>query len=253
MIYLSRKKPISVIVPAYKSSKYIQECLRSINDQYYFVDYDKYEILVGVDACYETLEAINSCNFGALANKLRIFWFKENVGPYLIKNTLVKKSKYDIISFFDSDDIMKKDHVGIENVGINEYNIAGCVNFIHPNKDKVDNVINIAEGVITICKNIFLDVNGFDNWRCAADSDLIIRLKMNNIFPHVSKKVTLLRRIHDKNLTIVKKYKHGSEYRNSRIKITKNRNSPKLQTFAETVKVKELSQYVISKSVKKFL
>ena len=82
---------ISVIVPAYKATKFIDECLDSLKGA---------DILVGVDNCQETLDHLLT------RTDIRLFFFEKNVGPYIIKNTLVDRARFDNILFFDADDVL---------------------------------------------------------------------------------------------------------------------------------------------------
>ena len=85
---------ISVIIPAYKATKFIDECLDSIKGV---------EILVGVDSCQETLDHLIP------RKNIRLFFFTKNVGPYVIKNSLVDEATHDNILFFDADDVLASD------------------------------------------------------------------------------------------------------------------------------------------------
>lgn len=87
-----------------------------------------------------------------------------------------------------------------------------CLNFKHPYKNNVTNEIK-ADGVLFFYKNDFLKINGFDNWRCGSDTDLMNRFELNNVKKIDVDIVTFLRRIHEKNLTINKDYNFFSNYR----------------------------------------
>ena len=94
---------VTVVVPTYKNTKFLMECLNSI-----FAASKKcnnFELLLGIDNCHDTLKLIANNTF-LLNKKLRVFFFPKNVGPYIIRNTLACRAKYENILFFDSDDIM---------------------------------------------------------------------------------------------------------------------------------------------------
>ena len=69
------------------------------------------------------------------------------------------------------------------------------------NKDvkNVNKVINTTktygEGVFGVDKKLFLKMNGFEGWRCAADSDLMGRLYKNKVKLTHTKKIGFYRRI----------------------------------------------------------
>lgn len=56
----------SIIIAAYRTKDFIQECLEAIENQTYFKNNDNYEILLGIDGCIETLEKVQQ-----IKNKIR--------------------------------------------------------------------------------------------------------------------------------------------------------------------------------------
>jgi hypothetical protein len=58
-----------------------------------------------------------------------------------------------------------------------------------------------GEGVFAIQLKLFLRMNGFEGWRCAADSDLMNRLYKNNVKLTYTKNIGFYRRIHKNSLT----------------------------------------------------
>ena len=71
-------KGVSIIITAYNTADYIEECLDSIYDQSWFKKHRNWEVLLGVDHCKETLKKVVSImekypNF-------RVFYMIENVG-----------------------------------------------------------------------------------------------------------------------------------------------------------------------------
>ena len=87
---------VSILIPAYKSEAFIEDCIYSLIHQKHTCDY---EILIGVDGCEETLSVVkNIPNVG-------VYYSKENIGVFPMRNSLAKKAKFDNLLFFDSDDI----------------------------------------------------------------------------------------------------------------------------------------------------
>ena len=95
---------ISVIIPAYKAADYLEECLKSVNQQIITAPSVEFEILLGLDNCTETLTLIKKI-IKELPNTKAIY-FNEHLGPYVIRNTLASISNSDYFVFFDADDIM---------------------------------------------------------------------------------------------------------------------------------------------------
>ena len=191
---------LSIIIPTFGNPVYLDECLKSVVTS---IKNLPCEILVGVDNCQETFDFIINNSFD---NRIRVFKFEKNVGPYIIKNSLSKISKSDYILFFDSDDIMTEQLIqDIMNKKITHdlikpmyLNFNGYVK----NINKVINITNTyGEGVFGINKDLFLKMNGFEGWRCAADSDLMDRLYKNKVKLTHTKQIGFYRRIHPNSLT----------------------------------------------------
>jgi glycosyltransferase involved in cell wall biosynthesis len=197
---------ISIIIPAYKATKYIDECLASIKRDC--------EILIGVDACKETYNHIKHLD--------NVFYFPKNVGPYIIKNTLVDIAKYENILFFDADDVMAEGVVERFNEAIQhvDYVKLNYINFTHEIK-KSGHIMNDA--VIGIKKSVFNSLNGFYPWKCGADTELENRLRHNNFKYKVLEGISYYRRLHGENLTMRKETGHGSSIRSEYVNII-NRN-----------------------------
>lgn len=215
---------ISFIIPTYNNVDYIEQCLNSI---ILACDDVRYEILVGIDGCKKTLDYVMNNQF---SQHIRFYYFEENIGPYIIKNTLSKISKTNnILFFFDSDDVAKPNMVyeTIDNMKYYE-----CVKpMFHNFNGELD--INLTkykknsglwgEGVFAIKKDIFLHYNGFEPWKCAADTDFMVRLYKNNIKVKQTNTPMFYRRIHSEGLTSHPSTGYGSEIRRYYSNITKNK------------------------------
>lgn len=229
------KKDVSIIIPTYKNTDYIDECLTSIiNSCEYGINY---EILVGIDNCEETLSYIKNKKFN---QNVRFFYFEKNVGPYVIKNTLAKISDSEDIIFFDSDDVMKSNMVTdciklLKNYELVKPRLHNFKKTLDLSDKKFELYSSLwGEGVFAIKKSIFLYHNGFEDWRCAADSDLMGRLYKNKIKVIQTEDLMFFRRMHDKNLTVDPATNYGSKLREKYAKISKERKDfgplPKLVT-----------------------
>jgi glycosyltransferase involved in cell wall biosynthesis len=160
----------SVIIPAFQAQTFIEECLTSIIFQPQFRMADDYEILVGVDGCPATMERLKQIR--ARYSALRLFWFPENRGPYIVRNTLAYQARGEFLIFFDADDVM---FPGLAEWCERNINHRGVVHFTYwrirgggrPNLL----ITKGAAGVFGIRKESFLQVGGFKPWRCAADAE----------------------------------------------------------------------------------
>lgn len=199
---------ISVIIPTFKAEKYIESCIQSILSQD-----DDCEILIGIDDCKSTLDYVLKSRY----KNIKIFYFENNVGPYVIKNTLSDIASCDKLLFFDSDDVMVEGCLydissildNSDYIRLNYINFNGVIN----TKDLVRN-----DAVMGIKRNIFNTLNGFQPWRCAADAELYGRISHNHLICGNSALVHYYRRIHGENITLNKDTGFGSEIRNNYIK-----------------------------------
>ena len=214
---------MSIIISTYNNVNFIDECINSIINSY---ESHKCEILIGIDNCQPTLEHIQNNSY---PKNVKFYYFEQNHGPYIVFNTLSQISDSDVIMFFGSDDVMG------ENM-INEMSLnPGNIDFIKPKfvdfKDGTDyttmemNKIQYGEGVFSIKKEIFTYLNGFEPWRCAADSDFMGRLYKNKYRLATSRNVVFYRRIHKNSLTQSSETSYFSDLRKEYVTVSKNKKS----------------------------
>jgi glycosyltransferase involved in cell wall biosynthesis len=205
-LYNSSKKThnVTIIIPTYKNTKFLMECLNSV-----LVSAKKcsnYEVLLGIDNCYETLKLVSNKIY-LLKENVKIFFFPKNVGPYVIRNTLAQKAKYEDILFFDSDDIMMENT--LETL-LGKFKDKKILKFkfynFYDGKDYKD-IENLqispifSHGVFLIKKDKLLSMNGFFGWKMGADAEFDERCAGNG---HNIAKLDIpiyYRRYHDFNLT----------------------------------------------------
>lgn len=216
---------ISIIIPAYRASKYIDECLSSIKEDC--------EILIGVDGCEETYAHIKHLE--------NVYYFKKNVGPYVIKNTLIDCTKYENILFFDSDDIMAPGTIEKVYEGLKTKDFVQLTYINFTNKPILKGLIQ-SNAVIGIKKTVFNNINGFYPWKCSADTEIDYRLKYNGFSNKILSGVCYYRRIHQECLTIRKETTHGSPIRKEYVQYinthlhNNNWPMPKIKTIQDYVK-----------------
>jgi glycosyltransferase involved in cell wall biosynthesis len=221
---------ISIIIPAYKATKYIDECVSSIKGNV------EHEILIGVDGCEETYNHIKHLD--------NVFFFPKNMGPFVIKNTLADVAKYEKLLFFDSDDIMDVGALDRLAKVVNsvDYVKLNYINF-NNNRSRIDLFAHkMNDAIIAIDKKIFNNLNGFYPWRCGADTEFTNRLVFNKMKSITPPDAFYYRRLHGENLTMKKETGHGSSIRNEYVNII-NKNirennwpNPQIKTIQEYVK-----------------
>ena len=191
---------LSIIIPTYRNVEFIPELVESISRNDFN---EEYEVLVGIDSCYDTLHYIYENQF---PSNFKFFFFENKKGPYIIKNTLTELSKFDKLLFFDSDDIMMSNMISEIHSNLDHYGMIKpkYINFTDQNNSREfkKEGSQFGEGVFGIRKELFLNMNGFEGWEVAADSDFMGRFyKTNNTVLH-TQSILFHRRIHDNSLTV---------------------------------------------------
>jgi glycosyltransferase involved in cell wall biosynthesis len=212
---------LSVIIPTYNNVNFLDELFNSIDKNK--VDFP-FEVLIGIDHCEKTKEYIKGKTFPP---NFFFFYFLENVGPYKIKNTLSEIAKYDNLFFFDSDDMMTDSCLSELNGLMVKYE---CVKpkFINFKDDEFGRNYRkerelYGEGVFAIHKRLFLSMNGFEGWRCAADSDFMGRLYKMKRRINLTNKILFHRRLHPNSLTLSKETGYSSQIRGKYFRLSKSK------------------------------
>ena len=214
---------LSIIIPTFNNVGFIKECLSSVIKSVKSLDC---EILVGIDDCKKTLNFVEKEIFDS---RIRFFYFSQNVGPYIVKNTLVKNSNSKTILFFDSDDVMCENMVEeiLRMQSFNDFVRPKYFNFNGktPNSDVVSKEKLFGEGVFSIKKSLFLSMNGFEGWRTTADTDFIGRLYKNSRKSINTPTVLFYRRLHQNSLTQSKQTGYGSKIRSNYNNLIRNKKT----------------------------
>lgn len=171
---------VSIIIPAYKTTNYLDIVLSKFIEQMKFISDIQYEILVGIDNCYETLEYISKSNYG---DNIKFYFFKENVGPFFVRNSLATISQYKNIIFFDSDDIptdklVKEVVIKLKTNDMVRYFYNEYIEGKNP--DEFPNY-GLHIGSFGIKRDIFFSLGGFYPWRIAADTEFRNRSEQSGI------------------------------------------------------------------------
>ncbi len=96
---------ISVIISTYNHSEYIEEALLSLIGQ----TYTEWECIVINDGSTDATESIVK-EIMTTTDKVK-YLFQENAGVIVARNKAFEYAKGSYILFFDSDDVMKQDHL----------------------------------------------------------------------------------------------------------------------------------------------
>lgn len=222
-----KKYDVSVVIPTYNNIDFIKETLDSVN-----ISKKNYniEILVGIDGCEKTFNFVKHNFFD---ENIKFYIFNTNGGPYTIKNTLAKSSKSDKIIFFDSDDIMGADLISKVIRSLDLFKICKFryINFTGDFSGKLKNKSHFAEGVFGIQKDLFLSMNGFEPWVCAADSDFWGRIYKSKVKTHFMSDVLMYRRSHNQQLTKKKETGMRSALRSHYWRLSKSKRGDGNPTY----------------------
>jgi glycosyltransferase involved in cell wall biosynthesis len=205
-------KKINVIISAYDCAEFIEECLNSVNSQTYKAE----KILLGIDGCTKTL--LKVLEIYHKYSNLEVFYAEKNTGPYQVFNSLIELVPDDeYIQIFGADDVMHPDMLEI----MSKYDTP---------------VISRNDGVLFVKKETISKVGGFRDWKCAADSDMIFRLKWGINMNVKRESIHFFRREHDKQLTKMESTNRNSKLRKKYIKIFENnKHSPNPDIYIEPV------------------
>jgi glycosyltransferase involved in cell wall biosynthesis len=103
---------ITVIIPTFNRDRFLKEAVQSVLDQDYFRESDTtrpFEIIVVDDGSTdETGEVVQS-----FACDIRYF-YQENRGVSAARNMGLQRARGDFIAFLDSDDLWKRDKIGVQ-------------------------------------------------------------------------------------------------------------------------------------------
>jgi glycosyltransferase involved in cell wall biosynthesis len=210
------KSEISIIIPTYNNIEYLGESLNSIINS---GKNHNIEILVGIDGCEKTLNYVKQKTY---PDFVKFHYFNSNNGPYDIKNTLTKISNSEKIIFFDSDDIMTDTTIDEVVVNLGRYDLVR-LKYKEIRDNRTSDKTNFHEGAIGINKTLFLSMNGFEPWMCAADSDFLGRIYKRKPRIYHTKNLSMYYRRHNTSLTLKKETGMASPLRATYAKTSKNK------------------------------
>lgn len=189
---------VSIIIPAYKTSDYIEECLDSIQNQDYLIN-NEFEIIVGVDGCDKTLKKIKEIR--SKYQNFRVIEMEQNYGLFITFNTLLSQCKYDDVIKFDSDDIMLSSL--ITDVMSVDADLVRFLFYMYYGKNKqIKQFHSHANGVYRVKKHVYDVFGGYQPWKCAADTEFLQRFGQYGKFKEINiNKPLFYYRQHDNTLT----------------------------------------------------
>lgn len=141
------------------------------------------EILVGIDNSKEAFDFVKSKTYD---DRIKFFFFPNKCGTYIIRNSLSTIASSNNLIFFDADDVMMESFISNCLEKLKTYHLVRVKGlFFQDGEDYNLNLTTrtsyLTEGVFCVNRDSFLAVNGFEPWKCAADTEIMMRLgKLNS-------------------------------------------------------------------------
>lgn len=202
-------KKIAIIISTYNCPEFIMDCIKSIKCQEPAYGWD-YDIRIGVDGCKVTKAALK-------LKKIPFYYSEQNVGAYIIRNSLIYIEHADIYSYFDSDDIMTKNYIRTQINALSQKNINACILGKFQCDEKMHKIKNdpVIEsgGAMAFTHDVLQKVGGYYRHRCAGDTDMMERIKMSGENILKINGGYYYRRRHKKSLTKSGATAYGGQYR----------------------------------------
>lgn len=184
----------AVIVSAWKATRYVWETLESIKAQLARERWE-YSLRLGVDGCEETSRYL-------LRLGVPHWWSSRNVGPYIMRNSLIGLEPATAYAIFDADDTMRPEYLRELLAWIGPTGIAGAGRTQVDDQGKLlKRRTKYRSGVCVITHRAWTELGGYRPWPMAADHDLIKRAGKLGIPVRAVAKALYVRRVHPASLT----------------------------------------------------
>lgn len=202
-------KTCNIIMSCYNEKpEWLMACIDSLKKQEKTKGY-KYNLLIGVDYCKETADLFDR-------EKIPYYYPAENVGLFVMINSMIKDNPADIYALFDSDDIAYPDYLQnvipmVEKYGFTRAAFTPCDSNMKP----IDAPRPLA-GRIAVSDIIYQHLGGFYPYRAYCDTDFAHRASKLLQIPLADMekydKPLYLRRLHEASNTAPGKYGVGGAY-----------------------------------------
>lgn len=199
---------VAVIIAAWKAERWLGECLESVAAQR-LPRGVTVDVRIGVDACESTAAYLD-------ATQRSYWWSSTNVGPYVIRNSLIERARADAYAIFDADDRMRPRYLSKLLKAALPDRIAGAARYTIDSKGRTLNGNRTApyqHGVCVIPHQVWQRLGGYQGWRIAADTELTLRAKHHGIEVRKLSDGLYERRKHGASLTQHPDTKMGSAVR----------------------------------------
>ena len=198
---------VAVIIAAYQArADWLAQCLASIDASAATAPHICAHVRIGVDGCQETARTLD-----ALGRSYS--WTFENVGAYILRNSLIRVAPADAYVIFDADDVMLPEYLPIVTRKLKGYALVGpsrqeCAADLTPIRTST-----YRHGVCAFRHELLRTLGGYQAERLGADVDFIARARAARIHPHITTEACYLRRRHAESLTKASDTGFGSAVR----------------------------------------
>ena len=124
---MKKNTGISIIIPCFNAERFIDKCIKSIVDQ----NLKEYEIIVVDDGSKDNTKEIIAKHSRENPN-IHVIFNEKNMGAGYSRNTALKISKYEIVSFVDCDDYLEDNYYEelLKCMHSNDADVAVCDIFV---------------------------------------------------------------------------------------------------------------------------
>jgi hypothetical protein len=200
---------VSVLIPAFKTPKLCVDAVESVLQQDLPPGW-RVEVLVGIDACDRTFQAMVDRGFD---ERVSIVQFATNRGPYQCLNALLERSLGDPIMILDSDDRMLPGRIEQQLVALRAGDFAAGLHLLtndgvetrpgppsspQPSLSTMDYPLHSTWAVR---RHVYAQLRGYQAWRCGADTDFLIRTLAAGFTIHISQIPLSVRRLRAGQMT----------------------------------------------------
>lgn len=222
----NKDKLVSIILNCFNGEEYLKHALKSITNQ----SYQNWELIFWDNKSSDKSKQI----FDSFKNKkFKYFLAKKHTSLYAARNLAISKAKGNFISFIDADDLWDKDKLKKQIKLFKDQKVAVVYGNSWIRKEKInkkkifikyemkdglihnDLIKSYNVGILTaVIKKKFIGKKKKifnDKYNIIGDFDFFINLSKKNIFKVVQEPVATYR-IHEKNLSLLKKNVEIIEY-----------------------------------------
>ena len=186
---------VAVIVAAYQArADWFDQCLASIDASAATATGLAVHVRIGVDGCAETATHLEDLGRS-------YYWTPENVGAYILRNSLIRLAPSDVYVIFDADDVMLPAYLSLVMGALQSHAIVGPSR-LDCAADLTDKrFFRYRHGVCAFRHEVLAKLGGYQAERLGADVDFIARARSARIHPHITGEPCYLRRRHPTSLT----------------------------------------------------